>query len=164
MTRHNTANIFQKDFHKLTVLNDKVVSIEEVQIQIPIENRTIECDSESLIFKTNNRELIHLSIYQNNLKQSMNFQEWEETLFNTIMKDKNLNDIKKITYRSWNLSFAKLLFLKWKECDERTAKNYIFNEKEKIYDVLAGKKDTELKRFKEILNLRKYHNLNHASE
>lgn len=158
MNSNEPTNLLNKDFHQLTVLNNKVVCIEEVEIEFPLDKRTINPNKEYIVFKTSCREFIHLTIYQNSIRQNMNFNEWEENLFRLIIKDSSLSDIKKASHQSWMLHSATLLFSKWKACDEVTTKKFLFNCKEGLFDILDGKKDSELKRYREIIQLRKYHN------
>ena len=151
-----TLEFTHPEFNNLTVINRKVVSILSVEVEIPLTQKLANGDLENITFRTSSPEIIHLCIYEHSMRMDAGYGEWEELLFLAIIHDKNLDDIDKANFQSWNLGCISLAFAKWKEVNLSDSKNHIFHQMEKIFDKKHGKKLQELDRYCSIANQKKY--------
>tara|TARA_B100002019_G_C21272025_1_gene602926 strand:+ start:1569 stop:2051 length:483 start_codon:yes stop_codon:yes gene_type:complete len=156
LTQPNPLLTTIPQFNNIAIINQKVVQIKEVEVDIPLLHDLATGEMDNITFFSSNRQLIHIVIHQWSLRSSMDYGQWEDTLFKVLAGDTQVSDINKAAHQSWNLSLTRIRFSKWKKCDSDTAEKFIYSQKEKAFERINGHKDSELDTYQDIVHHQRY--------
>jgi len=118
-------------FENLTVYKGRVVKINRLNVILPVWN------DENIEFQSSNRELIHLAIEDNSLRNSMRSGDFEKILMKIIANENNVSDIDKCRYEDWMVSHTSFDYSSWKFCTKNEQDKFIFEKKERLFECIG---------------------------
>jgi hypothetical protein len=129
------------EYNNLTVIDEEYVKVTSVQVKIPIAR------SANISFNTENRELIHIAIDEDELREFIKWDEWELLLRMILFKDKHIKQSALDQFCEWRLSSIQFKFIHV-PCTTPEIESFKFTRADQRGEILSGNKQVVYRQYR----------------